>query len=274
MRVMRNTIALTALAVALPLAAQQQTITCSSNGGSQSCPADTRNGVLLVREQSSNQCRQGQTWTFDRRGINVNGGCSADFMVNPRGGGSYGTNNGYGNNGNGYGNNGNGDSSNANGNSAYNGYTNSAGGQYRNGSNYNGGGARVSIPQGTQIGFRTDQTVRLTELNQNDAVTGTLANDLVVGGQTVAPSGTPVQAKVMSASGAPLDLRLESMTVNGTTYALQSNSVRGVRDAVNTQDANGSRSGLGGVLGTLAGAGSIPSGTVFNFRLTSAARPQ
>ncbi|WP_419804588.1 DUF3011 domain-containing protein [Terriglobus sp.] len=242
-------------------------MTCSSNGGSQSCPADTRNGVLLVREQSNNQCRQGQTWTFDRRGINVNGGCSADFMVNPRGGGSYG-NSGYGNgNGNGGYGNGNG---NGNGNNAYN---NGNGGQYRNGSNYGGGGARVSIPQGTQVGFRMDQTVRLNELNQNDALTGTLANDLVVGGQTVAPSGTPVQAKVMSASGAPLDLRLNSMTVNGTTYSLQSNSVRGIRDAVNTPDTGG-RSGLGEVLGTLAGAGSIPSGTVFNFRLTSAARPQ
>ncbi len=245
---MRSAFVLAALAVALPMGAQQQTVTCNSNGGSQSCPADTRNGVLLVREQSSNACRQGQTWSFDRRGINVNGGCSADFLVNPRGGG-----NGYGNNG--YGN---------NGNNNYNG-----GGQYNNGGNYNGG-TRVSIPQGTQIAFRTEQTVRLSELNQNDVVTGALANDLVVNGQTVAPSGTPVQAKVMSASGSPLDLRLDSMTVNGTTYTLQSNSVRGIRDAVSTQNSSGG--GLGGVLNSLAG--SIPSGTVFNFRLTGSARAQ
>ena len=260
MQVMRNAVALMAIAVALPLTAQQQTVTCSSSGGSQSCPADTRNGVLLVREQSNNQCRQGQTWTFDRRGINVNGGCSAEFMVNPRsGGGGYG-NSGYGNGNSGYGNG--------------NGSNNSGANYNNNGSNYNGRGTRVTIPQGTQVGFRMDQTVRLNELNQNDAVTGTLANDLVVSGQTVAPSGSPVQAKVVSASGAPLDLRLESMTVNGTTYALQSNSVRGARDAVNTPDNGSSRGGLGGVLGALAGAGTIPSGTVFNFRLTSAARPQ
>ena len=265
MRVMRDVVALAAFVVALPLTAQQQqTITCSANSGSQSCPADTRNGVLLVREQSNNVCRQGQTWTFDRRGINVNGGCSAEFLVNPRAGG-YG-NNGYGNSGSGngaYGNNGY-------GNGGYAG--NGNGGQYGNGSTY--AGARVSIPQGTQIAFRTDQTARLNELNQNDTVTGTLANDLIVSGQTVAPAGTPVQAKVMSASGTPLDMRLDSMVVNGTTYTLQSNSVRGIRDAVNTPDTTGGRSGLGGVLGTLAGAGTIPSGTVFNFRLTSAAKAQ
>ena len=267
MRVIKSAVVLAAFVVALPVMAQQQTVTCSSNGGSQSCPADTRNGVLLVREQSSNQCRQGQTWTFDRRGINVNSGCSADFLVNPRSGGG-----GYGNGGNGgYGN------SNSNGNNAYNnggGQDIGGGSGYIGGSGYNGGGSRVSIPQGTQVPFRTDQTVRLSDLHQGDAVTGTLASDLVVGGQTIAPSGTPVQAKIQSASSSALDMRLDSMTVNGTTYALQSNSVHGIRDAVSTGNANGSSSGLGGVLSTLAGAGTIPSGTVFNFRLTSTARVQ
>lgn len=247
---MRNVLLLAGIAVALQIAAQQQTVTCSSSGGSQNCPADTRNGVLLVREQSNNVCRQGQTWSFDRRGINVNGGCSADFLVNPRGGGGYGNNSGYGNN---------------------NGYGNNSGGY--NDSSAAGRGGRATIPQGTQVAFRMDQQVRLSELQQNDTVNGTLANDLVANGQTVAAAGTPVQAKVMSAAGAPLDLRLDSMTVNGSNYTLQSNSVRGVRDAVSTPNASGG-GGLGGVLSSLAGSGTIPAGTVFNFRLTSVARPQ
>ena len=249
---MHKAIAVGALAIALPTGAQQQTVTCASSGSSQSCPADTRNGVLLVREQSSNVCRQGQTWSFDRRGINVNGGCSADFLVNPRGGG-YG-NNGYGNGGSG------------------NGY--GSGGDVGGGGRGNAGqGGRVVIPQGTQVAFRIDQQVRLADLQQNDTVTGTLANDLVANGRTVAAAGSPVQAKVMSAAGATLDLRLESINVNGTTYPLQSNAVHGVRDAVSTPNSSGG-GGLGGVLSSLAGAGTLPAGTVFNFRLTSAARAQ
>ena len=241
--------------IGVPAWSQQNTITCSSQGtGQQTCPANTRDGVLLVREQSNNICRQGSTWTYDRRGIQVSGGCSAEFAVSNRGGGSGG--NSYGNNG--YGNGGN------NGNP--NGYNQNN--SYGNG---NTTGRSLTLPQGTQLSVRMDQTVRLADLNQGDFIPGSLTSDLSVGGQVVAPAGTPVQAKVNSARGSSLDLRLDSMTVNGETYALQTNSVRGIRDAVSTGDQN-SRSGFGGVLSGLAAAGEITSGTVFNFRLTSSAR--
>ncbi len=259
--------AVAALTLGASAFAQQNTITCSSQGTAQQvCPANTRDGVLLVREQSNNICRQGTTWTYDRRGIQVNGGCSAEFAVSNRGNGGSGYgNNGYGNNGynsnNGYGNNaGNAANYNGNGNNYQNG----------NGGNYNG--RSVSLPQGTQLTVRIDQTVRLSELNQGDVLPGSLTNDLSVGGQVVAPAGTPVQAKVASAQGSPLDLRLDSLSVNGQTYALQTNSVRGIRDAVSTGDQS-ARSGFGGVLSGIASAGQITSGTVFNFRLTAAARP-
>ncbi len=248
--------------IGAPAWSQQNTITCSSQGtGQQTCPANTRDGVLLVREQINNICRQGSTWTYDRRGIQVSGGCSADFAVSSRSGGGGGNaygNNGYGNNG--YGNNGNGNNGNSN--------------SYNQGNSYGNGGANgrnVTLPQGTQLSVRLEQTVRLTDLNQGDFIPGSLTTDLSVGGQVVAPAGTPVQVKVNSAKGASLDLRLDSINLNGQTYALQTNSVRGIRDAVSTGDQT-SRSGFGGVLSGLASAGEISSGTVFNFRLTSSAR--
>ncbi len=244
------------LALSIPVFAQQQTITCASqNGQQQVCQANTRDGVLLVREQSNNICRQGSTWTYDRQGIQVSGGCMADFLVNNRGsrnGAGYG-NSGYNNSGQ---------------NSGYN--NPSSNGNYGNGSTGSRLNAASTLPQGTQLTVRMDQTVRLNELNQGDIIPGTLTNDVSVGGQVIAPAGSHVQAKVVSAQGAPLDLRLDSMTANGLTYTLQSNSVRGIRDAVST-DSNG-RGGIGGVLGSLATAGQITNGTVFNFRLTAAAR--
>ena len=63
-------------------------ITCSSNNGERVyCEADTRNGVLLVRQLSGTPCVERSTWGFDQRGIWVDRGCRAEFTVNPARGG-------------------------------------------------------------------------------------------------------------------------------------------------------------------------------------------
>ena len=59
-----------------------QTITCSSDNGRRNyCAADTRRGVQLVRQRSDARCTQGYSWGYDRRGIWVDRGCRADFVV-------------------------------------------------------------------------------------------------------------------------------------------------------------------------------------------------
>jgi hypothetical protein len=59
-----------------------QMITCSSNnGGRNYCPADTRRGVQLVKQRSDARCTQGYSWGYDKRGIWVDRGCRADFVV-------------------------------------------------------------------------------------------------------------------------------------------------------------------------------------------------
>lgn len=68
-----------------------QTITCSSNDGKRNyCNADTRGGVRLSRQISGSACIQGQTWGYDNRGVWVDRGCRAEFIVGnwgPGGGG-------------------------------------------------------------------------------------------------------------------------------------------------------------------------------------------
>ena len=60
-------------------------VTCASNDGRREfCNADTRDGVVLMREHSDRRCREGSTWGFDRRGIWVDRGCRADFEVRNR----------------------------------------------------------------------------------------------------------------------------------------------------------------------------------------------
>ena len=71
-----------ALAATTAPAASAQTITCSSDNGRRNyCPVDTRGGVQMVRQRSGSPCTQGSTWGFDRRGIWVDRGCRADFLV-------------------------------------------------------------------------------------------------------------------------------------------------------------------------------------------------
>jgi hypothetical protein len=61
------------------------TVTCSSNNGRRNyCAADTNRGVRLVKQRSGSPCVQGQTWGFDRRGIWVDRGCRADFVIGRR----------------------------------------------------------------------------------------------------------------------------------------------------------------------------------------------
>ena len=75
-----SVLGLSALCVT-PLA-RAATVTCeSSNGGFQSCAVDTRGGVTLSRQLSSQGCWEGDTWGYDRNRIWVNNGCRAQFQV-------------------------------------------------------------------------------------------------------------------------------------------------------------------------------------------------
>jgi hypothetical protein len=59
-----------------------QVISCSSDDMHRHyCPADTRGGVSLIKQNSESSCRQGRSWGFDDRGIWVDRGCRADFQV-------------------------------------------------------------------------------------------------------------------------------------------------------------------------------------------------
>lgn len=59
-----------------------QTISCSSDDGHRHyCPADTRGRVRMVKQNSESACQEGSSWGFDERGIWVDQGCRADFVV-------------------------------------------------------------------------------------------------------------------------------------------------------------------------------------------------
>lgn len=58
-----------------------QRVVCESwNYQPRSCPMDTRGGVRLSRVIAGD-CREGQTWSWDRNSVNVRGGCRAEFAA-------------------------------------------------------------------------------------------------------------------------------------------------------------------------------------------------
>src|ERR1700741_2144782 len=60
-------------------------LTCASDDGNRHyCAADTRYGVRMVNQRSGAPCKKGYSWGYDRRGIWVDRGCRADFIVRVR----------------------------------------------------------------------------------------------------------------------------------------------------------------------------------------------
>lgn len=68
-----------------------QTLTCSSDDGKRNyCNVDTRGGVRLSRQISGSPCIETQTWGYDSRGLWVDRGCRAEFVVGNDNGGNWG----------------------------------------------------------------------------------------------------------------------------------------------------------------------------------------
>jgi Protein of unknown function (DUF3011) len=56
-------------------------ITCESGGKKHRCSADTHFGVQMSRQISKSSCVEGDTWGYDERGVWVDRGCRAEFLL-------------------------------------------------------------------------------------------------------------------------------------------------------------------------------------------------
>lgn len=75
-------LAMTAGSLYVPPAHAAQTVRCESTDGRyKSCGIDTRGGVRLSRQLSSQGCWQNDSWGYDSNRIWVTNGCRAEFQV-------------------------------------------------------------------------------------------------------------------------------------------------------------------------------------------------
>lgn len=124
--------------------------------------------------------------------------------------------------------------------------------------------AVIDLPAGTDIRVRLDQDLGSKISQAGDSFTATVADPVVVNGQTVIPrdaraDGTVIDAKPLGhfKGGALLEVRLERVHTKWGSYPVATSTIaraekgKGKRSAILT----GGGAGLGALIGGLAGGG-------------------
>jgi hypothetical protein len=124
--------------------------------------------------------------------------------------------------------------------------------------------ASGTVPAGAKISVVTDQSVSSKTAKVGQAISGTVAQDVTVGGKVVIPKGSAAKLTVSSvqASGrlstpAKLYLRLRTVAVGGKTYTFATSSAGSTEKGKGKRDAGFIAGGAGGgaIIGALAGGG-------------------
>src|SRR5215472_1014036 len=157
---------------------------------------------------------------------------------------------------------------------------------------------RVTVPAGTRVLIRMVDSIDTTKQRVGQRFTASLETNLQVNNRVVAPRGTTVFGRFISASSAgrmsgssELTLQLTDIVINGTSYPIVTSdySIRGNGEGSNTARKAVGGAGLGALIGGIAGGGigalagvgagaavaatrrgeqlSIPSETLLEFRL-------
>ncbi len=124
--------------------------------------------------------------------------------------------------------------------------------------------AAIDLPAGTRIHVRLDQDLGSKISQPGDSFAATVADDVMVNGQTVIPRGARADGTVVDAKplghfkgGALLEVRLERVHTNWGSYPVASSSIDRVEKGKGKRTAffAGGGAGLGAVIGGLAGGG-------------------
>jgi hypothetical protein len=123
---------------------------------------------------------------------------------------------------------------------------------------------KVTVPAGTRVLIRTIDSIDTTKQKAGYRFTASLETNLQVDNAVVAPRGTTVYGKLISASSAgrmkgssELTLELTDIVINGTSYPLLTSdySIKGKGEGSNTAKKVVGGAGLGALIGGIAGGG-------------------
>jgi hypothetical protein len=123
---------------------------------------------------------------------------------------------------------------------------------------------KIYVPAGTRILVRTIDAIDSTKQKTGDRFTASLETNLVVDNIVVAPRGTTVYGRLVSAESAgrmkgssELSLELTDIVIRGTAYPLLTSTyeVKGKGEGGNTAKKVVGGAGLGALIGGIAGGG-------------------
>ena len=123
---------------------------------------------------------------------------------------------------------------------------------------------KIYVPAGTRILIRTIDSIDSTKQKTGDRFTASLETNLVVDNIVVAPRGTKVYGRLVSAESAgrmkgssELTLELTDIVLKGTAYPLLTSTyeVKGKGEGGNTAKKVIGGAGLGALIGGIAGGG-------------------
>ena len=124
--------------------------------------------------------------------------------------------------------------------------------------------AVVNLPAGTQLRVRLDEDLGSKINRPGDSFTATVADDVVVNGQTVIPQGSRVDGTVVDAQplghfkgGALLQIQLDRVHTQWGSYPVDSSSIQRIEKGKGKRTAlfAGGGGALGALIGGLAGGG-------------------
>jgi hypothetical protein len=121
--------------------------------------------------------------------------------------------------------------------------------------------SRGTIPAGTIIRVRTNETIDASNAAPGRRFSGVVVSATNPAGAIVIPSGSPVELAVMGASKKAVSLGLASVTIGGRTYPVMSSQQvvkekkPGIGKNKRTAKFIGGGGGAGAVIGAIAGGG-------------------
>ena len=123
--------------------------------------------------------------------------------------------------------------------------------------------AVIQLPAGTHLRVRLDSDLSSGTSHPGDSFTATVADDVVVNGQTIIPRGARAEGTVVDAKslghfkgGALLSVRLEQVHTRWGTYPVATSSIDRAEKGKGKRSAGfiGGGAGFGALIGGLAGA--------------------